>query len=86
MIADALSKRRASLEAIFLEWKQLVYITGYDVRPKCELDSETLVSLTIRSIWIEWNSSSQRNDPNLLEIASRIKMGIDGERTTVLGK
>ena len=54
----ALSRRHASLEVMFLGWKQLEYITGYDFRPKSELDSETLVSLTIRSILIEWIGSS----------------------------
>ena len=71
---------------MFLEWKLLEYIMGHDFRPKCELDSETLVSLTIRSIWIEWISSSQRDDPNLLEITAKIEMEIDGEGTAVLGK
>ena len=65
---------------MFLGWKQLEYITEYDFRPKSELDSETLVSLTIRSILVEWIGSSQRNDPNLLEIISRREVGIDGER------
>ena len=46
----ALSRRHASLGVLFLGWKQLEYITRYDFRPKSELDSETLVSLTIRSI------------------------------------
>ena len=59
---------------------------GYNFRPKGELDSETLVSLTIRSIRIEWISSSSRDNPNLLEITARVEMGIDGEGTTVLGK
>ena len=54
----ALSRRHASLGVLFLGWKQLEYITGYDFRPKSELDSETLVSLTIRSILIEWIGSS----------------------------
>ena len=39
-VADALSRRHASLGAIFLEWKQLEYISGYDFRPKCELDPD----------------------------------------------
>ena len=39
-VADALSRRHASLGAMFVEWKQLEYITGYDLRPKCELDPE----------------------------------------------
>ena len=44
-VADALSRRHASLGAMFLECKQLEYITRYDFRPKCELDPEVLASL-----------------------------------------
>ena len=58
VVIVALSRRHSSLEVMFLGWKQLEYITGYDFRPKSELDSETLVSLTIRSILIEWIVSS----------------------------
>ena len=54
----ALSRKHASLGVLFLGWKQLKYITGYDFGPKSELDLETLVSLTIRSILIEWIVSS----------------------------
>ena len=78
-VADALSRRHASLAAMFLEWKQLEYIAGYDFRPKCELDPEMLASLTIRPTIIEWIGSSQRDDPNLLEIVSKLEMNIDGE-------
>ena len=53
-----LSRRHASLGVLFLGWKQLEYVTGYDFRPKSELDSETLVSLMTRSILIEWIGSS----------------------------
>ena len=77
-MADALSRRHASLGAIFLEWKQLEHITGYDFRPKCELDPEMLASLVIRFTLIDRIGSSQRDDPNLLEIISKLEMGIDG--------
>ena len=64
---------------MFLEWKQLEYITGFDFRPKCELDPEMLASLTIRPTLIERIGSSQRDDPNVLEIISKLEMDIDEE-------
>ena len=38
-----------------------------------------LASLTVRPTLIERIGSSQRNDPNLLEIISKLEMGIDEE-------
>ena len=38
-----------------------------------------LASLTIRPTLIEWIGSSQRDNPNLLEIISKLEMGIDKE-------
>ena len=64
---------------MFLEWKQLEYIAGYNFRPKCELDLEMLASLMIRPTLIERIGSSQRDDPNLLEVISKLEMGIDEE-------
>ena len=78
-VSDALSRRHASLRAMFLEWKQLEYIVGYYFRLKCELDPEMLASLTIRPTLIDWIGSGQRDDPNLLEIISKLEMGIDEE-------
>ena len=57
-VADELSRRHASLRAMFLEWKQLKYIAVFDFRPKCELDPEMLANLTIRPTLIEWIGSS----------------------------
>ena len=76
-VVDALSRRHASVGAMLLEWKQLEYISGYNFRPRCELDPEMLASLTIRPTLIERIGSSQRDDPNLLEIISKVEMGID---------
>ena len=59
-VADALSRRHASLGAMFLEWKQLEYIAGYDFRPKCKLDPEVLASLTVIPTLIKRIGSSQR--------------------------
>ena len=70
---------------MFLEWKQLEYIARYDFRPKCELDPEMLASLTIRPTLTERIGSSQRDDPNLLEIISRLEMNIDSEEMNVYG-
>ena len=78
-VADALSRRHASLGAMFLEWKHLEYIAGYDFKPKCELDPEMLANLTIRPTLIERIGSSQRDDPNLLQIISKLEMDIDEE-------
>ena len=78
-VADALSRRHASLGAMFLEWKQMEYIAGFDFRPKCELDPVMLASLAIRPTLIERIGSGQRDDPNLLEIISKLEMSIDEE-------
>ena len=58
---------------------------GYDFRPKYGLDPEMLTSLTIKPTLIERIGSSQRDDPNLLEIISKVEMGIDSEKMNKYG-
>ena len=73
-VADALSRRHASLGAMFSEWKGLEYLARFNFRPRCELEPEILASLSIRPTLIERIGEGQKKDAKLVEFIQKLEI------------
>ena len=50
VVANALSRRHATLNHVFLEWRQLDFIAGYSFRPSHEIVPGLLATLEVKRL------------------------------------
>lgn len=72
VVADALSRKKATLSPLFVERQSLEYIATFDFMPSVDFTPGLLASLEIRPTLLDRIGQRQREDPELVDIMERI--------------
>jgi len=75
VVADALSRQRVALSTLFVERKNLEFISAFDFRPSVEILSDLFASLEIRPTLMDQKRASQQGDPHILDIMDKLRRG-----------
>ena len=75
VVADALSKKKLSLSPLFVERRNLEFISMFDFRPSIDFVPDLLASLEVRPTLLGRIGEAQRDDPQLVELVEMIKRG-----------
>jgi len=75
VVADALSRRHATLGAMFVERQHLEYVAEFTFRPKSGLGTEMLAYIEVRPTLMERIGVSQRGDEKLAKILDDLLNG-----------
>ena len=83
VVADALSRKRLTLSPLFVERKSLEFIATFDFTPAVESLTATFASLELRPTLLDQVGTSQKEDPQIVEIMDKL---ISGETSSHLGR
>jgi len=83
VVADALSRKRLTLSPLFVERKSLEFIATFDFTPAVESLTATFASLELRPKLLDQVGTSQKEDPQLVEIMDKL---IRGEMSSHLSR
>ena len=75
VVDDALSRQRVALSPLFVERKNLEFISAFDFRPPIEVSPDLFTSLEIRAALVEQIGASQQGDPQILDIMDKLRRG-----------
>ena len=75
VVADALSRQRVALSPLFVERKNLEFISAFDFRPSIEIFPDLFTSLEIRPTLVDQIGASQQGDPQILDIIEKFRKG-----------